>query len=97
MDDTVDVVIPLDAEAAKVLPSPARREAVGRYLSDLLLPLHAAPPAGGDRGRDPRPRKRHRAHAGLGDRECGPTLNNGQFALIASHASTQLKRLRFGH
>jgi hypothetical protein len=36
MDNTVDVVIPIDAEAAKVLDSPARREAVGRYLSSLL-------------------------------------------------------------
>ena len=28
MDNTVDVTIPLDAEAAKALESPARREAV---------------------------------------------------------------------
>jgi hypothetical protein len=36
MDNTVDVTIPIDAEAAKALESPARREAVGRYLSSLL-------------------------------------------------------------
>jgi len=36
MDDTVDVTIPVDAETAKALESPARREAVGRYLSNLL-------------------------------------------------------------
>ena len=36
MDNTVDVMIPVDAEAAKALESPARREAVGRYLSSLL-------------------------------------------------------------
>ena len=34
--NTVDVMIPVDAEAAKALESPARREAVGRYLSGLL-------------------------------------------------------------
>ena len=43
MDNTVDVMIPVDAEAAKALESPARREAVGRYLSILL---------GGGRARD---------------------------------------------
>jgi len=36
MDDTVDVTIPVDAETAKALESLARREAVGRYLSNLL-------------------------------------------------------------
>lgn len=36
MDNTVDVIIPVDAEAARALDSPARREAVGRYLSELL-------------------------------------------------------------
>jgi hypothetical protein len=36
MDNTVDVTIPVDAEAAKALESLARREAVGRYLSSLL-------------------------------------------------------------
>jgi hypothetical protein len=36
MDDTVEVAIPVDAEAAKALASRARREAVGRYLSNLL-------------------------------------------------------------
>jgi hypothetical protein len=36
MDDTVDVTIPVDAEAANALKSRARREAVGRYLSSLL-------------------------------------------------------------
>jgi hypothetical protein len=36
MDDTVDVAIPVDAEAAKCLESPARRAALGRYLSALL-------------------------------------------------------------
>ncbi|MBS0559169.1 MAG: hypothetical protein JSR21_03845 [Proteobacteria bacterium] len=30
------MTLPLDAEAAKVLQSPARREAAGRYLSGLL-------------------------------------------------------------
>jgi hypothetical protein len=36
VDNTVDVMIPVDAEAAKALESPVRREAVGRYLSWLL-------------------------------------------------------------
>lgn len=36
MDATVEVTLPLDAEAAKALNSPARREAAGRYLSSLL-------------------------------------------------------------
>ena len=36
MDKTVDVTIPMDAEAARALESPARREALGRYLSELL-------------------------------------------------------------
>ena len=36
MDTTVDVIIPVDAEAARALESPARREAAGRYLSGLL-------------------------------------------------------------
>jgi hypothetical protein len=36
MDNTVDVMIPVDAEAAKALESSARREAVGRYVSALL-------------------------------------------------------------
>jgi hypothetical protein len=36
MDNTVDVLIPVDAEAARALENPARREAAGRYLSGLL-------------------------------------------------------------
>jgi hypothetical protein len=36
MDSTVDVTIPVDAEVARALESPARREAAGRYLSALL-------------------------------------------------------------
>jgi hypothetical protein len=36
MDTTVEVTLPLDAEAAKALNSPARREAAGRFLSGLL-------------------------------------------------------------
>ncbi len=36
MDSTVDITIPVDAEAARVLESPARRQAAGRYLSGLL-------------------------------------------------------------
>ena len=36
MDETVDVTIPLDPAAARHLESPARRKAVGRYLSGLL-------------------------------------------------------------
>lgn len=36
MDNTVDVTIPVDAEAARALDSPARREAAGRTLSRLL-------------------------------------------------------------
>ena len=35
MDTTVDT-LPVDAEAAKALDSPPRREAAGRYLSSLL-------------------------------------------------------------
>lgn len=36
MGDLVDVTIPVEAEAAKQLDTPARREAVGRYVSGLL-------------------------------------------------------------
>ena len=36
MDSTVEVTLPVDAEAAKALDNPARREAAGRYLSFLL-------------------------------------------------------------
>ncbi|MGH7066913.1 MAG: hypothetical protein ACREFO_19295 [Acetobacteraceae bacterium] len=36
MDTTIEVTLPLDAEAARLLDSPARREAAGRYLSGLL-------------------------------------------------------------
>ncbi len=36
MSDTVEVSIPVDAEAAQALKSPARRAAAGRYLSGLL-------------------------------------------------------------
>jgi hypothetical protein len=36
MGTTVEVTLPVDAEAAKALNSPARREAAGRYLSGLL-------------------------------------------------------------
>jgi hypothetical protein len=36
MDDTIDVTIPVDAEAARALESLARRRAVGRYLSELI-------------------------------------------------------------
>lgn len=36
MDTTVEVTLPVDAEAAKTLDSPARREAAGRYLRSLL-------------------------------------------------------------
>lgn len=32
----VDVIIPVDADMARVLESPARREAAGRCLSSLL-------------------------------------------------------------
>jgi hypothetical protein len=36
MDTTVEITLPVDAEAAKALNNPARREAAGRYLSGLL-------------------------------------------------------------
>jgi hypothetical protein len=36
MNDMVDVTIPVDAVAAKALEIPARRQAAGRVLSDLL-------------------------------------------------------------
>jgi hypothetical protein len=36
MGNTVEVTIPVDAEAAQALKSPARRAAAGRYLSGLL-------------------------------------------------------------
>jgi hypothetical protein len=41
MDDRVDVMIPVDAETAKALESPSRRQAVGRYLSSLPKGGHA--------------------------------------------------------
>jgi hypothetical protein len=36
MDTTIDVLIPIDIDAAQALESPGRRKAVGRYLSGLL-------------------------------------------------------------
>ena len=36
MDDMIDISIPVDAETAKLLESPARREAAGRYLSGMV-------------------------------------------------------------
>lgn len=36
MDDTIDVSIPVAADAARQLESSARREAVGRFVSGLL-------------------------------------------------------------
>ena len=36
MGNTVEITIPVDAEAAQALESPARREAAGRCLSRLL-------------------------------------------------------------
>jgi len=36
MGNTVEVTIPVDADAAQALKSPARRAAAGRYLSSLL-------------------------------------------------------------
>lgn len=40
MGTKIDVIIPVDAEAAKALDSPTRREAAGRYLSGLLKDGH---------------------------------------------------------
>jgi len=37
MSTTVDVNLPVDPEAARVLEDPARRRAAGRVLSDLLV------------------------------------------------------------
>jgi hypothetical protein len=36
MGNTVEVAIPVDADAPQALKSPARRAAAGRYLSGLL-------------------------------------------------------------
>ena len=36
MNDTVDVTLPVEREAAQALATPARREAAGRVLSGLL-------------------------------------------------------------
>ena len=36
MDATVEVSLPVDADAAKALNDPARRALAGRYLSNLL-------------------------------------------------------------
>jgi hypothetical protein len=36
MSDVVDVIIPVDADAARELQTPARREALGRFVSGLL-------------------------------------------------------------
>ena len=76
MNDTVDVMIPVDAEAAKALESPARREAVGRYLSGLLK---------GGRARDvlaeaiAEAKREARAH-GLTDKEIDAELDEWRAA-----------------
>ena len=36
MSETVEITIPVDAEAAQALKSPSRRAAAGRYISGLL-------------------------------------------------------------
>jgi len=36
MDNTVDVTIPVEPEAARALEDPQRRAALGRYISSLL-------------------------------------------------------------
>jgi hypothetical protein len=36
MEKTVEVVIPVAPEAARFLDDPVRRQALGRYLSELL-------------------------------------------------------------
>jgi hypothetical protein len=36
MANTIDMTIPIEADAARALQDPARREAAGRYLSGLL-------------------------------------------------------------
>jgi hypothetical protein len=50
MDNTVDVTIPVDPDAAKALESSARRGAAGRYLS-LLLKGERVREAGGSHER----------------------------------------------
>jgi hypothetical protein len=40
MDSTVDVTIPVDADAARILENPVRRAAIGRYVSGLLKGQH---------------------------------------------------------
>lgn len=37
MPDLVEVAIPLEPEAAEALKNAARREAIGRYLSGMLV------------------------------------------------------------
>ena len=73
---------------------PARREGrPGRHrrlrdqLQPLLLPLHPAPPAGGDRGRHPRHRDGHHADAVRGDgrgagRRTSPRLRRARGARV---------------
>jgi hypothetical protein len=71
MDNTVDVMIPVDVKAGKALESAARREAVGRYLSSLLK---------GERARDvlaeaiAEAKREARAH-GLTDQEIAAELD----------------------
>lgn len=36
MDGLVDVLIPVDAEAAEALERPEERQAIGRYISHLM-------------------------------------------------------------
>lgn len=38
MENTIDVMIPVDAEAASALADPRNREAVGRLVSRVLRP-----------------------------------------------------------
>jgi hypothetical protein len=71
MDNTVDVVIPLDAEAARILDSSARREAVGRYLSSLLKSGHVRDVLAETIAEA----KREARHAGLTDEEVDAELD----------------------
>jgi hypothetical protein len=61
MGNTVNVMIPVDAEAAKALERPARREAVGRARDVLAEAIAEA-------------KREARAH-GLSDEEIGAELD----------------------
>ena len=74
----------IDTDKARPEGRRGRPRRLRDQLQPLLLPLHAAPPAGGDRGRHPGDRDRHHADAGGGDLANLPPLADPDLFTVAA-------------